>query len=285
MTSTADLAPPAPRAGAHRPTVIGIVRSELVRLRRPGLLLGWFGLTAVFAALINVVMFQVAGQGGDQPVGGPGTTFPTAAELLSEQGIVSGLAAAASMFGVVALIFWALAAATDYSSGLVRLLVSAEPRRWRLLLGKWIALAALTAVSTVVAVVVNLVVAPVAAQAAGYSPDAWGTDIGPIVLSAAGNLFGALLVWGTIGLVLATLTRSAGISIGVGVGYVLLVESVLTAALSGIRDWLPGTVIGALAHGGTADVGYGTALALGGSYVVVAVAVAVAVFRRRDVID
>ena len=72
-----------------------------------------------------------------------------------------------------------------------------------------------------------------------------------VALQAALDLYLALLVWGTLGLALAVLTRSAGIAIGVGVGWVLLLESVIAAALDDVADWMPGATIGALAAGGT----------------------------------
>lgn len=263
----------------------GVVQSELVRLRRPGFLIGWFGLTAVFAALINVVMFEVVSSSPSAPTDGPGVSFPTVAELLARDGIVAGLGAASSMFGVVALSFWALAAATDYSSGLVRLLVAAEPRRWRLVAGKWVALALMTAGTVVVALVVNVAVAPMAATSAGLEPTAWGTDIVTVALQAALDLYLALLVWGTLGLALAVLTRSAGIAIGVGVGWVLLLESVIAAALDDVADWMPGATIGALAAGGTDAIPQGTALALGAAYVGVAALATVVTYVRRDITD
>jgi hypothetical protein len=99
------------------------------------------------------------------------------------------------------------------------------------------------------------------------------------------NLFCSLLVWGTIGLALATLTRSSGFAIGVGIGYVLLLETVIKASSSGVGRWLPGTTIAALATGGTSDLPYGRALALGLVYVVVALTAALVVFTRRDVTD
>ena len=37
--------------------MLRVVRSELVRLTRPRLLLGWFGLMAVFAVMANAIMF------------------------------------------------------------------------------------------------------------------------------------------------------------------------------------------------------------------------------------
>lgn len=261
------------------------VRSELVRLRRPGYLLGWFGLTAAFAALINIVMFQVSSEGSG-PTTGPGVSFPTVDALLDADGIVAGLGAASSMFGVVTLSFWAIAAAADHSTGLIRVLVAAEPRRWRLVLGKWMALATVTVVATLLALVVNLAVAPVAASSAGLEPTDWGTDIAAVALGAAFDLYLALLVWGTIGLALAVLTRSAGIAIGVGVGWVLLLEGVIAAAAADdVSDWLPGATMGALATGGSPSIAYGTALALGAAYVGVAMVATLVTSTRRDITD
>lgn len=260
------------------------VRSELVRLRRPGYLIGWFGLTAVFAALINVVMFQVSSQ-GTGPAEGPGVSFPPVDTLLSADGIVAGLGAGSSMFGVVTLSFWAIAAASDYSTGLIRILAAAEPRRWLLLLGKWVALAGVTAAATLVALVINLAVAPVAASSADLEPTAWGTDLAAVALGAALDLYLALLVWGTLGLALAIVTRSAGIAIGVGVGWVLLLEGVIAAAIDDVGDWLPGATIGALATGGSSSIAYGTALALGVVYAGVALVATLVTSSRRDITD
>jgi ABC-type transport system involved in multi-copper enzyme maturation permease subunit len=261
-------------------------RSELVRTRRKGVLLGWFGLTALAAILINLVMFQVAGSDATQgPAGGPGVSFPTAAELASPGGLVAGLASAAGMFGVVTLSFWALITATDYGTGLIRLLVSAQPHRWRLLTGKIVALLVWTAAVTTVALLVNLVIAPIAAGGSGIDVSSWGRDLAPTLLGGWVNLFCALVVWGVIGMALAVVTRSAAVAISAGVGYVLVVESVISAAAENVADRLPGTTLSALAQGGTPDVSYGAALALGAVYTVAAVVVALTVFTRRDVTD
>lgn len=265
--------------------MIGVIRSELLRLRRRNVLIGWFGLIAVFAALINVVMFQVVDRSGAATADGPGISFPSAATLLGPDGIIAGLGAGASFFGVVTLVFWALASAGDYSSGLVRVMVAAEPRRWRLLLGKWVALALVTVLTCLVALVVDLVVAPIGAQAGGYSPDAWGTGVVSLGLSAVLHLYLSLLVWGSIGLALATLTRSAGIAIGVGVGYVLLLEAVISAVASGVSDWLPGSILAALAQGGNDAVSFPSASVLGAAYVAVALAASFVIFHRRDITD
>jgi ABC-type transport system involved in multi-copper enzyme maturation permease subunit len=263
----------------------GVVRSELLRLGRRNLLIGWFGLIVMFVVLVNFVMFQVVEPSGPAAADGPGVSFPSAATLSSPDGIVAGLGAAASFFGVVTLAFWALASASDYSTGLVRIIVAAEPRRWRLVLGKWIALALVTALTCATALVVNLLVAPVAAQAGGYSPDSWGNELASTLLSATTHLYLSLLVWGTIGMTLAMITRSAGVAIGTGVGYVLLVEAILAAVASGISDWLPGSILTALAQGGNDAMPFALACATGALYVTVALTASLLVFQRRDITD
>jgi ABC-type transport system involved in multi-copper enzyme maturation permease subunit len=265
--------------------MVAALRSELTRLAQPRLLVTWFGLMALFAAMVNTIMVTFVSGGGSLPPGAPGVAFPTLAEMESPSGVMAGLAAAANMFGVVTLSFWALATASDYTSGLIRLLVAAEPRRWPLLAGKVGALVLVTAVATTVAAVVNVLAVLPIAQAAGISTAAWGTDLVTVVVSAWGQLFLALCAWGVLGLVIAILARSAAIAISIGVGYVLVVESLVKMVGDVPSDWLPGTTLGALASGGTTTVAFGTALALALGYVTLGLIVAGLVFVRRDVTD
>jgi len=261
------------------------VRSELTRLRQPRLLVTWFGLMTLFALMINTIMVTFVSGGGSLPPGAPGVVFPTLARMESPSGLMAGLAAASNMFGIVTLSFWAVVTAGDYSSGLIRLLVAAEPRRWRLLAGKIVALVIVTAAATTVASVVNVFAVMPAAGAAGIATAAWGTDLVPVVASAWTNLFLALCAWGVLGLVIATLARSAAVAIAVGIGYVLVFESVIKLLKDVPSDWLLGTTLNAVASGGPATVAYGTALALALGYVTLGLVIAGAVFIRRDVTD
>lgn len=265
--------------------MLAAVRSELTRLGQPRLLATWFGLTALFAAMVNAVMVTFVSGGGSLPPGAPGVAFPSLAEMESPSGLMAGLGAASNMFGIVTLSLWAVATATDYSSGLIRLLVAAEPRRWRLLAGKVVALVIVTAVATTVAAVVNVFAVMPAAQAAGISTAAWGTDLVEVVASAWLNLFLALCAWGVLGLVIAVLARSAAVAIAIGAGYLLVVESLIKMVGDAPSDWLLGTTLNAVASGGTEAVAYGTALALALGYVTLGLAFAGAVFVRRDVTD
>jgi ABC-type transport system involved in multi-copper enzyme maturation permease subunit len=239
----------------------------------------------LFAAMINTIMVTFVSGGGSMPPGAPGVVFPTLTEMESPSGLMAGLAAASSMFGVVTLSMWAVVTAGDYGSGLIRLLVAAEPRRWRLLAGKVVALVILTAAATTVAAIVNALVALPVAGAAGISTAAWGTDPVAVVAGAWANLFLALCVWGVLGLVIATLARSAAVAIAIGVGYVLVVESIVKMLKDVPSDWLLGTTLNAVARGGTAAVAYGTALALALGYVTLGLVIAGSVFVRRDVTD
>jgi hypothetical protein len=165
------------------------------------------------------------------------------------------------------------------------LLVAAEPRRWRLLAGKVGALLVVTAGATTVAAIVNVFAVMPAAGAAGISTAAWGTDLVAVVATAWLNLFLALCAWGVLGLVIAVLTRSAAVSIAIGVGYLLVFESLVKMVKGAPSDWLLSTTLGALASGGTAAVSYGTALALALAYVTLGLVLAGVVFVRRDVTD
>ncbi len=265
--------------------MIAAVRSELTRLRQPRLLLSWFGLMALLTMLVNTIMVTFVSGGGSLPPGAPGVAFPTLAEMESPSGLMAGLAAASNMFGIVTLSFWAVVTATDYSSGLIRLLVAAEPRRWPLLAGKVVALVIVTAAATTVAAIVNIFAVMPAAGAADISTTAWGTDLIAVIAGAWTNLFLALCVWGVLGLVIAVLTRSSAVAISIGVGYVLVVESLVKMVKDAPADWLLGTTLGAVASGGTATTDYGTALALALGYVTVGLVLAGIVFVRRDVTD
>jgi ABC-type transport system involved in multi-copper enzyme maturation permease subunit len=265
--------------------MLAAVRSELTRLGQPRLLATWFGLTALFAAMVNMVMVTFVAGGGSLPPGAPGVAFPSLAEMESPSGLMAGLSAASNMFGIVTLSLWAVATATDYSSGLIRLLVAAEPRRWRLVAGKVVALVVVTAAATTIAAIVNVVAVMPAAQAAGIATAAWGTDLVEVVATAWLNLFLSLCVWGVLGLAIAVLARSAAVALAIGVGYVLVVESLIKMVGDAPSDWLLGTTLNAVASGGTETVAYGTALALALGYVTLGLAFAGTVFVRRDVTD
>ena len=238
----------------------------------------------LFALMVNAAMAAIVNQSDSLNLPAPGVNFPTRAQLESPSGPMAGLSAASSMFGIVTLSLWAWFAAQDYSSGLIRVLVAAEPRRWPLLAGKVLALLLLTALATTVAAAANLLAAPIIG-ASGISVSAWGTNAPRVVVEAWIWAYLAQCVWGVLGLAIAVLSRSAMVAVAVGIGYVLVVESVIKMMGGVPSDWLLGTTLNSIASGGTPSVPVATAVGLGVGYVILALALATGVLLRRDVTD
>jgi len=263
----------------------GIVRSELTRCRRASFRVGWLGVTALFTVLMTVFVFSAPAHGLSGNTQGPAGVFPTATQLAGSHGMVTTLATASTFLGVVTLSFWAISAASDYTSGLIRVIVQAEPRRMRLLAGKVAALAVWTAAATTVAVAASCLSAIGMATTSGISMSHWWTGIAATIAGAWIDTYLALLVWGVIGLVIAVLTKSSTLAIAGGVAYVLIVESVFKLVASGLSHWLPGSVLTALASGGSADVTYASAVVLGAAYAAAGLAAATIAFSRRDIVE
>jgi ABC-2 type transport system permease protein len=177
----------------------------------------------------------------------------------------------------------AIAVAGDYSSGLIRLLVQAEPRRWRLMAGKLAVLTGLTVLAAALATAVSVVASPLVANASDVSTAQWGADsIRPIVETFV-NLWLGLLVWVALGYIIAMLTRSVPAAIAGAIGYGLVVENILIAIHEELSEWLPGATIQALIAKGNDVMSYERALVLALGYGIVAVVVSFAVFQRRDI--
>ena len=203
--------------------------------------------------------------------------------LEAADGMFAALQRTSSMWGIVALAIWAIAVTSDYSSGLIRLLVQSEPNRLRLLGGKVVALTAFTCVATLFTTAVVLAVSPGIASLAGVSTDTWGTGLVRTVAENYLQLTLSALLWGVVGLFVGMLTRSTGVAIAVGIGYLLVFEMVVGIALDSAAKWLPGSTFSAVAQGGSTDMAFGTALLAAAAYAVAALAVAAATFRRRDI--
>ena len=263
--------------------MIGAVRSEALRLRRVSFGLG-LGLMVLFAAVGTVVGFTTATDAavdGPQPGGGAVTT----ADLAAADGFAAGLHVVSSLVGIVALSFWAVAAAGDYRSGLIRLLVQAVPRRWPLVVGKAVALLGWTLLGTLAATVVASALGPVLADGAGVDTAAWSD--GPVgsFLTSWVDLTVSTTVWGAIGLALATLTRSLAVAIGGGIAYLLVVENLILITADTDLPYLPGQALVAIAGGGTDDVSFATGLVLAAGLVSAAVAVSALQLVRRDIVE
>ncbi len=260
--------------------MLRVLRSELIRLNRPSFLAGGIGGMAAFGAISTVIGFAAAGKSGV----GPGQYIPSEAALAAPDGYTAGLMLAANLIGIIALSFWAIATASDYSTGLIRLLAQAEPRRWRLIVGKMLALVLYTLAGTLAATIAAYGAAQVCAPLFDVSIAAW-TGTLPTLLEAFRNLALSATVWGTIGLVVALLTRSSGVAIGAGIGYLVVFENMIIAVANDGSDWLLGATLTALAAGGTSAISFESALQLGAAYLAGGILIAITVMHFREITD
>jgi hypothetical protein len=177
-----------------------------------------------------------------------------------------------------------MAVATDYSTGLIRILVQSYPHRMKLLAGKITALGAFSVLATTTTFLVVVFLARPLARLEGIKVDAWTTDFASHFFKGYFDFTVALMVWGLIGLMLAVLTRSAALAIGIGIGYLLVVESLIAIVAPGAKKYLPGGTLTTLVSGGTPGLSWGASLGLVVAYGVIAIAVSLGVFRSRDIV-
>jgi len=255
------------------------IKSELIRLKRPSFLIGGIGVMTVFGALSTFIAFSGAGTTGP----GPASLFPSVEALAANDGFVAGLGLGSQLMGIVALSLWAIAVASDYQTGLIRLLVQAEPSRIRLLLGKVTALLLLTLVGTLLAVLAAAGTAYLMAPAFDISTSAWSTNTLTTILEAYRNLSLSAIVWGIIGFTIATLSRSSGVSIAAGIGWIVVFEVMLQGVAADLADKMPGAMLAALAAGGTANIEFGTAVGLAALYALAGMVIAGVVTVRREI--
>ena len=260
-------------------------RSELIRIWRPSFLFGGIGVMAGFAALVSIFIFTSAEQTpvSAPPAVGQGPGAYTVAEIASPDGFLTALGTVSRLAGVILLALWAIAMATDYSTGLIRILVQAQPKRIMLMLGKLLALAVFTLLAATVTTALVVIIARPLARLEGIQVQAWRSDFLFHLLKGYFDFTVAVLVWGLIGLMLAVLTRSAALAIGIGIGFLLVVESLITIVASGASSYLPGGSLDALAAGGNDQLSWGAALGIAVLYGAIATTVSLLTFRGRDV--
>jgi ABC-type transport system involved in multi-copper enzyme maturation permease subunit len=208
---------PEPQA---RTSVPRVVRSEWIKLR--SMRSTWLTLGGLFVAIVAFGLISAAvatGQVTAPNSGGPG--FAGSSPL---QTVLAG-----ATFGLlIVAVLGVLVGAREYGSGMIRTTLAAVPRRWPVLLGK---------VGTFVAVVTPVVLTGVLLaffggtailSNAGAESISWSDpDVASSVLGTVGYLVGI----GVMGVGLGLLLRGIGAGLGVLIGGVLFVPTLLSALL------------------------------------------------------
>ena len=259
-----------------------VIASEWLKLRRKGMLVALLATVAIGTMSTAITITTAGGSRGDAR--GPGGGGISVASLPSSHGLARALANSSTLLGVIALCIFAASFAGEYGHGTLRNLLVNEPRRVRLLCGKFVAVASAALLAIVAASAVGAIAAAVAAGAKGFDASAWWTAEGiRDALVSTGNLALATVGWGLFGAVLGVVFRSSVAAVGVGVAYALPLESILGGVASGTARWLPGKLLAAIAAGGDSTASLRAGLITVGIYATIASVIVGVVFVRRDV--
>ncbi|MEA3203196.1 MAG: type transport system permease protein [Thermoplasmata archaeon] len=270
-----------------------VFRSEWDRLMRPGVLLGGAGTIVGSALLVTAILFAIAKPAADITLAdaAAGRAAVSREMLEASDGMVSAFGLAGPLLGVICLVLFAQNLGAEYGHGTLKVLLLREPRRLRLLAGKAAALGLLCVLAIAVAFVAQSLLAIVMAAARGIPATAWFQPHG---LAVAGLLLlrvvGAALAWGAIGLLLATLLRASAPAVGIGIGYTIVAEPIVSLAFNQGAKYLPGRILQSFVAWGAAPP-KGQPAGLDGPvsavlllvYLAVMLGVAVTLFVRRDV--
>lgn len=261
--------------------MINAFRAEWVRLLRVRTLLAVAIPLALFPALLTVLSFA-AGTGTSGP--GPGSHLTVnLSDLTASDGYLVGIDPAATVVGVVVMVFVAVSFGADYTYGTVRNLLVRGPRRTLLLTGRLLAMLAFIAAPLLLSVTGAVVAAWITAPSYDVSTGAWTA----VVTESAASwvaLVVAAVGWGTVGAALGTVLRSVAGAVAVGVVWVLPVESSLSAVWDGSGRWLPGAVFDAAAGQGSDALSLTAAVALVVVYSAIAYVGAAWLLNSRDVL-
>ena len=260
------------------------MRSEWVKLRRPTMLVGVLLTFALLGALVTLLTFASLIEDSV----GPGASGGL---LAAPVGWMLGLTEVSVLLGVAALVVCASSFAGEYTHGTLRNLLLRQHDRRALLAGKFAALALLLAAGALAAVLAAVAVAFAFSVATGLPSSDWlsGPGLRALGQTTAG-LMVALVGFGAVGAVLGVLVRSTALAVGLGVGYVLVVETLLRAALPELVGWLPGQLLSGLVSAGSEAisapaevVSMPVAAVRLGVYFAAAIGVTFVLFDRRDV--
>ena len=146
------------------------------------------------------------------------------------------------------------------------------------------------AVTTVViSALTSISVAFALSGRAKVSTAAWTTpDARSALIHTFVNVLVSTIGYGTVGMILGLLLRSPISSISIGIGWLLVVESIIAIAWKPSSKWMPGQLLSVVSSGGTPigmtdALSYSQALIRVTLYLVGASIIVGWLFKRRDV--
>ena len=261
--------------------MINVFFAEWRKLRRPALFVGTMVAVVGVSALVTSLLFLMIDSAQNNS---HQEQMANRATLELPIGVSVGFAASAGLLGLVALCIFASQTAQEYTYGTLRNLLVRQPRRLTLLLGKFFAMNLFALISVVLSAIVSISLAFALSGKAKVTTTAWYTSEARTALfHTFVSVFISVIASGTIGMILGLLLRSPISSIAIGVGWLLVVESIIAATVDRSGRWLPGQLINSVAAGGDFNASYSHALLVLCAYLAAGMIVVSVLFRRRDV--
>jgi ABC-type transport system involved in multi-copper enzyme maturation permease subunit len=263
----------------------GAFRAELMKLRRPKMLAGFYGAMVGFSVLATTLAFLVAKDrpqvfNGDRP----GAVGFSLADLTGSAGATRGFVLGAGFVGVIVLVMFAVSIASEHSYGTLRTLALFEPRRLRLLAGKIAALVVFVAIGYALAEVAGILTAYIAAGIKGVPVHAWTTGAG---LQSTASAFGDAVLsgigWGLLGMMAAIAFRTLPITLAVMLAWVFPFENIMFRSWAAADRWFPGLLLQGVGSGSGGSGGWTRAVLMTALYAGLFLAASSLIFRRRDI--
>jgi ABC-2 type transport system permease protein len=265
--------------------IVRAFRSELLKCRRWSMFAGT-GIMLVPSAFFAYLTFHqiTSGVTGKE-------VDPLAHAFSTPLGLITVVGQARAFIIAVVLIIVTANLAAEWSQGTWRNLLVREPRRLRLLTGKMLALMLFVLLSMTLTLVGSSVLILALASAQGVQTAAWTSSAGISAwLAFFSNEVLCLIGVCLLGMLIAVLTRSTGIAVGVALAYVLVPEGIIAMVWSEGSRWfpvrtfnfLPGSVF-PTDVGPTPPQGYAAALLVAALWMTVFVVGSFVAFRRQDI--
>ncbi len=255
-------------------------RFQLTTILRRRVLVTTALATLVFSVGAAVLVLASATDGPIDPEG----RRATLAALSKAGGGTEIFRRGVSFTGTFLFVLFVGALAIDFSRGTVRTMLLRQPERLRLLAGKLGALLTYAAAWLGIAEVLTWSAAHLLAGAQHVSTSQWTTMSG---LGSALGDYATAITWITgyalLALMLAVLTRSVPIALGVGIAWSGPFEHLVQNAWPAAVKVFPGLLLEAFVAGGTPEITATRALLTASVYAAIAAAITALTFTRRDV--
>jgi ABC-2 type transport system permease protein len=259
-------------------------RAEWLKLRRPAVVFGAGGALVLLASLAALLNFAAAKDHvGRSPLNNP-PLLSTTSQLAAASGASRGFVIAAGFIGILVFVLFTASIAGEFTQGTLRALLTRQPRRTQLMIGKLEALLSATAIALAVALAASVALSFALAAIRGISTHEWLTAAGAGEIGRAyGNTLLTVALFAILGSALGLIVRSTVPAVAIGVAWMMPLEHIVQGVWADAGRWFPGLVLDAITREGTTVTSYGHAIVLGLLYVAAVAAVALASFLRRDI--